>query len=130
MSRTNLNEFESHDVVQDNECYFKILDSIKLLHGQYHFEDITQYLIFLCMGGGRATISQDTDINFGFNLSDNVEEHSDETFDKAQNQKDMLNLEDTYVTNQSVTVDSSVIPDTQTWTSGSATAQHKSLSTQ
>ena len=68
------------------------------------------------MGGGRATISQDTDINFSFNLGDNVEKHSEETLDIAQNQKDMLNLEDTYVTNQSVTVDSSIL-------SGSATAQ-------
>ena len=49
------------------------------------------------MGGGRATISQDTDINFSFNLSDNVEEHFEETFAISQNQKDMLNLENTYV---------------------------------
>ena len=46
--------------------YLDIFHSISIRNGQYHFDDITEYLIFLSVGGLRATVSTDSSLQSVF----------------------------------------------------------------
>ena len=123
MSRTDKpSDFGSLKPFDEDEFVFQNFTSVSIRYGQYHFEDITEYLIFLCLGSAsRATTSPDLDVHSIFNssASSSLKTNSLNKFEELpQNQEEVLNLGDSYISSPVISIDSDIIPDTKTWTSG------------